>query len=135
MSDLEALSGEIAAISDAVRLAIAAVKANPPHPESPMPWYGCQFTGVLRDGDSNELADSLTVNDSLHIAAAVNAAPVLIAEVERLQAVVEAARVAVAEMRQDHRSDCARIILGQWGRECDCGWAEILVARRALGLE
>lgn len=89
----------------AVRLALAALKANPPHEQSPLPWYGCQFTGVLRDGDSNELADSLTVNDSLHIAAAVNAAPVLVAEVERLQCTLVAqakrAGLPVDQLRHD----------------------------------
>ena len=56
-------------------------------------------------------------------------------DAEQLRAQLAAAREAVAEMRQDHRIDCARINLGQWGRDCDCGLTEILTARRALGLE
>lgn len=184
-ADLEALSREIAATSDAVRLAIAAVKANPPHPESPMPWRRKDGgIGEVLAADDSLVCEMAVDEDAAHIAAAVNAAPVLVAEVERLsaavataerlreedrmklircksamrewqvasefaddravkankevarlQAVVEAARVAVAEMRQDHKNDCARIILGQYGRECDCGLTEILASRCALGLE
>lgn len=121
----------------AVRLALAALKANPPHEQSPLPWYGCQFTGVLRDGDSNELADSLTVNDSLHIAAAVNAAPHLLAEVDALRAQLEALASLIKRWPTcPHWHDCATL---NRGGDCTCGAVEADLARaearKLLGVE
>lgn len=85
MVDLDNLSREIAATSDAVRLAIAAVKANPPSPDSPTPWKAQPRRHEVIGAVAAPVADTLNSADAAHIAAAVNAAPLLIAEVERLQ--------------------------------------------------
>lgn len=109
-----------------VNEAIAAVKANPPL--NPLPWR--EDDSVVRSANSNAVAQWAEWADAGHIAAAVNAAPLLIAEVERLQAVVEAARVAV-EAIKPHHSPC------NMGCNCDHCKSDfaLLIARRALGLE
>jgi len=86
----------------AVRLAIAAVKANP-------------------------------IGGLMHINAAVKAVPLLIAEVERLQAALAAARVAVEELPRYEAQMCDIEYLGA----SDLGNANESLdrARRALGLE
>lgn len=118
-ADLDTLSREIAATSNAVRLAIAAVKANPRHELYPLPWGRRGIALVSGDG-------YIVGGDLLHIAAAVNAAPVLIAEVERLQSALEAARVAAEKLRTNCRDDCASVQPFLPGRDCDCG-AEIAI--------
>jgi hypothetical protein len=65
--------------------------------------------------------------------AAVNAAPVLAAEVERLTALLAAARVAVEKLYTECRHDCACVNL--LGRDCDCGAAIAIELRRAVGLD
>lgn len=136
--DFEAPSREIAATSDAVRLAIAAVKANPPL--NPLPWR--EDDSVVRSANSNAVAQWAEWADAAHIAAAVNAAPLLIAEVERLQAVVEAAREAVDCWPVPPHSFYCGFWRGSDGydsRLCDCDVEQRrhdrAHARRALGLE
>ena len=67
----------------AVRLALAALKANPNDTESPLPWQQKDRRTVV-DADGDFVARCATEADAAHIAAAVNAAPVLAAEVEKL---------------------------------------------------
>ena len=83
MVDLDALSREVAAAGDdPVRLALAALKANPPSPDSPLPWKGEGPRVIGHNGITVCYADD---KDAAHIAAAVNSAPILAAEVKRLQ--------------------------------------------------
>lgn len=133
-----------------VEEAIAAVKANPPHPESPLPW---RVNGKFLEDSNGDYFGGLGYReDAAHIAAAVNAAPVLIAEVERLQCTLVAqakrAGLPVDQLRHDdlaeHLADriaeleaqleAARVALGPtvheaWCdalayRSCDCGASE-----------
>lgn len=162
-ADLDALTREIAATSDAVRLAIAAVKANPRHELYPLPWGRRGISLVSGDG-------YIVGGDLLHIAAAVNAAPVLVAEVERLQCTLVAqakrAGLPVDQLRHDdlaeHLADriaeleaqfaAARVAVEKIGGfyhrracatevflPCNCGADASndarIEARRALGLE
>lgn len=72
-----------------VQKAIAAVKANPPHPDSPLPW---RVNGkFIEDSKREDVGGIGYRDDAAHIAAAVNAVPILIAEVERLSAAVATA--------------------------------------------
>ena len=114
-----------------VNEAIAAVKANPPNPESPLPWRRKDGgIGEVLAADDSLVCEMAVDEDAAHIAAAVNAAPVIIAEVERLRAQLEAARVAV-EAIKPHHSPC------NMGCNCDRCKSDfaMLIARRALGLE
>ena len=102
----------------AVRLAIAAVKANPPDADYPQPW--ADNGRYIDDAVGDTVANCDSHTSAAHIAAAVNAAPLLIAEVERLQAVVDAARVAVEALTVHSRP------------LMPADWVDV---RRALGLE
>jgi hypothetical protein len=124
--DLDQLSREV---DSPVRLALAALKANPA--TSPLPWAADDTT--VRDDCRMGLAYWADPEDAAHIAAAVNAAPVLAAEVERLTALLAAARVAVEKLYTECRHDCACVNL--LGRDCDCGAAIAIELRRAVGLE
>lgn len=125
-----------------VNEAIAAVKANPPDDESPLPWsISCKF---LEDANGGDVAGFGYDTDIECAHARIAAAPLLVAEVERLQAVVEAARVAVARIGSVHCSDACRSMSPApggygWIGTCHCGavgsnFARV-AARRALGLE
>ena len=133
--DLDALSREVA---DPVRLALAALKANPPHHQSPLPWQR-KWPSDVAAADGTMVVDFAMVADAAHIAAAVNAAPVLAAEVDRLTAQLEAARVAVEKVLAVHTRDCAShgyvtlTPITKW--ECDCAARFVAEARRAVGLE
>ena len=86
-----------------VQKAIAAVKANPPHPDSPLPW---RVNGkFIEDSKREDVGGIGYRDDAAHIAAAVNAAPVLLAEVERLQCTLVAqakrASLPVDQLRHD----------------------------------
>lgn len=67
--------------------ALAAVRANPPHVGSPLPWHNDNKLGALYCHSGFEVCGGRRVckEDRAHIAAAVNSAPVWAAEVERLQ--------------------------------------------------
>ena len=78
-----------------IQEALAAVRANPPHEESPLPWAN-DDEGALYCRSGYQLGRAK--GHARHIRAAVNAAPVLAAEVERLQGLLAAARVAVGKM-------------------------------------
>lgn len=129
-----------------VNEAIAAVKSNQPHDESPLPWRAAPAVHLCNVLSANDeaVATQFWYSDAAHIAAAVNAAPLLVAEVERLQAVVEAARVAVARIGSVHCSDACRSMSPApggygWIGTCHCGavgsnFARV-AARNALGLE
>jgi hypothetical protein len=109
----------------AVRLALAALKANPPPFALPLIELGRAYLA-----DANEVfvtaCDGMDVQR--HIAAAVNAAPVLAAEVERLNALLAAARVAVESRGHDTRCNA----FADNAADCGCGYRE---ASRAVGLE
>lgn len=109
--------------------AIAAVKANPPL--SPLPWR--DKSGAIW-GANGLLADGLYADDAKCARARVNAAPVLVAEVERLQAVVEAARVAVEKWKPAHSEMCGRVCHSNCCAHTESNAART-EARRALGLE
>lgn len=79
--------------------AIAAVKANPPL--SPLPWR--DKSGAIW-GANGLLADGLYADDAKCARARVNAAPVLIAEVERLIAAVATAE----RLREEDRMKLIR---------------------------
>lgn len=127
---------------DEIQKAIAAVKANPPL--NPLPWR--EDDSVVRSANSNAVAQWAEWADAAHIAAAVNAVPLLIAEVERLQAELDKLK-ALAELVEKqavlppHSEFCACFdwhpVSGR--RACDCDYAERnaarIEARRALGLE
>jgi len=122
----------------AVRLAIAAVKANPLSEVSPR-WasfdeYTCAF---IRNPHGGHVAQFRTNTERDYALAAVKAAPVLVAEVERLTAQLAAARAAVAELPMDgHRIDCPALDPDEEDRRCECSMmATIEEARRAVGLE
>ena len=138
MLDLDALSREVAS---PVRLALAAVRDNPPHEESPLPWAGEGPRVIGHNGIAVCYADE---KDAAHIAAAVNSAPVLAAEVERLTALLAAARVAVAGIGLAFCSDACRSVSPSpggfgWIGNCHCGAVGSnfarTKARRAVGLE
>ena len=105
--------------------AITALRATDTSQVSPRPW-----DGVYNVYDEQQHLVARLAARVAYIVAAVNAAPVLIAEVERLQAVVEAARVAV-EAIKPHHSPC------NMGCNCDHCKSDfaLFIARRALGLE
>lgn len=125
----------------AVRLALAAVRDNPAL--SPLPWR--DKSGAIW-GANGLLADGLYADDAGHICAAVNAAPILAAEVERLQGLLAAARVAVAKVPvlYRHHHDCASLNTYLFRNPpqsppCNCACEAVnkaqLEARRAVGLE
>ena len=121
-----------------VNEAIAAVKSNPPSKITRTPWGLVHC--IVVDADGLTVCEA-SFSDAAHIAAAVNAAPVLIAEVERLQTVVEAARVAVEKWPGMEHSEFCRgwFVPGDDRTECTCGaWHHekaLADLRRALGLE
>ncbi len=122
---------------------IAALKATAPSIHSPLPWsvHSCLYN--MRDAEGNATADVLTDDDAAHIAAAVNAAPHLLARVLELEAALEAARVAVAKWHaSDHDELCWSLApdaraAAEFG--CTCGSddnnRDRFAARLALGLE
>lgn len=114
-----------------VNEAIAAVKANPPL--NPLPWR--EDDSVVRSANSNAVAQWAEWADAAHIAATVNAAPILIAEVERLQAALAAARVAAGNLPPYPHTQlrCSP----SEGCHCtsDASNTARIEARRALGLE
>ena len=69
-----------------VQEALAALKANPPDEFSPFPWRTQPHQNKVIDAAAALVADTLSNDDAACIAAAVNAAPVLVAEVEKLTA-------------------------------------------------
>lgn len=116
---------------------ITALRATAPHELSPLPWRvdddEVSLDAVLC---STGLAVSIGSydKDASHIAAAVNAAPHLLAEVDRLRAQLAAAREAVAALPEHvHELGCR---LGSWERcGCDCDApSAINAASLALGL-
>lgn len=122
----------------AVRLALAALKANPLPFASPLLPHG--WASMHTENDFFE-ASCTAVGGRDAIIAAVNAAPVLAAEVERLQGLLAAARVAVELWPVPiHADRCAG-----WndqdgdfaGCNCDCAAVDAArtAARRAVGLE
>lgn len=116
----------------AVRLALAAVRDNPLPTDSTSPWSANAY---LWSGEKRVPMNSLHVR--AHIAAAVNAAPVLAAEVERLQGLLAAARVAVEKMHERECYPSCRSVTH--GHSCTCGAVshndDITEARRALASE
>jgi len=71
--------------------ALSLLRDNPPHEESPLPWYNDR-DGELYCRTGYEVCGRKGhAKDKRHIAAAVNAAPALAAEVERLTAQLAAA--------------------------------------------
>ena len=92
MGDLDQLSREVAAkeLTMTVQEALALLRANPRDDGSPLPWHAVKATVLDAAGDA--LADCESPLDAASIAAAVNAAPVLVAEVERLTALLERLR-------------------------------------------
>jgi hypothetical protein len=117
-----------------VRLALAAVKANPAHPQNTLPWDDCN--GEVRASDGVAVCDA-SFRDAAHIAAAVNAAPVLAAEVERLTALLAAARVAVEALPEYYHEASCGIECGHGDCCCPAEYGETkrTAARRAVGLE
>ena len=138
-----------------IQEALAAVRANPPHSASPLPWAN-DDEGALYCRSGYQLGRAK--GHARHIRAAVNAAPVLAAEVERLQGEVEAERqagitlgsalfekldflqgqlaayrLAVEALPELHPERCAN------GHQCHCGAVKAnkarTEARRAVGLE
>lgn len=98
--------------------ALAAIKTAAPSPETPLPWsespghieYG------LKDADGLHVGSFRFKQDRDYAKVCVNAAPVLAAEVERLQGLLAAARVAVEAIPwQPHTMACGRA-----GNGCDC---------------
>lgn len=134
--------------------ALAALKANPPSPDSPLPWRIDEDDDELlrsSDPDALRVADVLRPLDARCIAARVTYAPILAAEVERLQGLVATgdrlraedamdtlkAQARVAEL--EARLAAARVAVGMVyapargpGTIAYDRWLE---ARRAVGLE
>lgn len=112
---------------------ITALRATAPHAESPLPWSQTPHSmgiGVeCASDDGNEfVGETFYAADAAHIAAAVNAAPVLLAEVDALLAQVAAAREAVAHLDDYwHERD-------QSACRCGSNNDSLTAARRALGL-
>ncbi len=106
---------------------ITALRETAPHRMSPLPWRYNGFDVV--DAAGGVVVRGPTKEDGLHIAAAVNAAPHLLAEVDQLRERLAAAREAVAK-RRGHDRSCPT----WWDsdEDCNCGHTQ---ARLALGLE
>jgi hypothetical protein len=117
-----------------VQEALAAVRDNQPHRLTPLPWSQEDPPGErVVAGDRSFAADCSTDEDAAHIAAAVNAAPVLAVEVERLQGLLAAARVAVAELPEYyHEASCGH---GDCCCPAEYGETKRTAARRKVGLE
>ena len=117
-----------------IQEALAAVRANPPHSASPLPWAN-DDEGALYCRSGYQLGRAK--GHARHIRAAVNAAPVLAAEVERLQGLLAAARVAVERLHERECYPTCRSVTH--GHSCTCGAVshndDITKARRAVGLE
>ena len=83
--------------------AIEILRGTEPHPESPLPWeaYAGHTAPCFRARDAQYVGECrhTAAADAAHIVAAVNAAPVLLAEIDRLRAQLAAAREAVAGLR------------------------------------
>ena len=109
---------------------ITALRATAPHPESPLPWSANGT--IIEDCDGYDVG-ALYREDAAHIVAAVNAAPHLLAEVDRLRAQLEAL---VGLVERWPELDCA-----SWCNDlrCTCGAEDHNLARAAarlaLGLE
>ena len=114
--------------------ALAAVRDNPlgndPPRWAPFDEYTCAF---IRNPYGGHVAQFRTNTERDYAIAAVNSAPVLAAEVERLTALLAAARVAVEALPELHEFGCRS---GQHGGRCDCNALEYKTEiRRAVGLE
>lgn len=110
---------------------ITALRATAPHELSPLPWMA---TGRrIVDSNKDAVCQYLTEADEKYIMACVNAAPHLLAEVDRLQAQLEAL---VGLVERWPELDCA-----SWCSDlrCTCGAEDQnlarAAARRAVGLE
>ena len=105
---------------------ITALRATAPHAESPLPWR--EDDSVVRSASSNAVAQWAEWADAAHIAAAVNAAPVLLAEVDALRAQLEAL---VGLVERWPELDCA-----SWCSDlrCTCGAEDQNLARAAARL-
>ena len=114
-----------------VNEAIAAVKANPPL--NPLPWR--EDDSVVRSASSNAVAQWAEWADAAHIAAAVNAAPVLLARVAELESRLEAARVAVEKLPKYRHTQLRCSPRGGCYCSADAANAARTEARRALELE
>lgn len=64
---------------------IAALKATAPSPESPLPWKAQPNRREVIDAVAAPVCDTMNGADAAHIAAAVNAAPQLLARVAELE--------------------------------------------------
>jgi hypothetical protein len=123
-------------MDSAVQEALAALKANPPHDNNPLPWHfaetddqGCDVISAF----DVHVASECYYKSAAHIAAAVNAAPVLAAEVERLQGLLAAARWKVEQLPRYEEHMCTIEVLG--ANDLDLANEALDRARRAVGLE
>jgi hypothetical protein len=129
------MSREVAAAGDGpVRLALAALKANQAPFALPVMSFG---RADLADAGEAFVTACNGVEVQRHIVAAVNSAPVLAAEVERLQGLLAAARVAVEALHERECYPSCRSVTH--GHSCTCGAVscndDITELRRAVGLE
>ena len=109
---------------------ITALRATAP--ESPLPWRGLYD---VFDANGFTVAWRVPEPDASHIAAAVNAAPHLLAEIDRLRAQVAAAREAVAGWpTPDHADWCQGWADSRSFAGCNCAVSKMTAARLALGL-
>lgn len=114
--------------------AIAALRKTAPSIASPLPWsieHSC-----IVDARGSVVDNLLLKADRKHIAAAVNAAPHLLAEIDRLRAQLAAAREAMLRpMAHDTKCVASRALLDP--TKCICGVQDrwIISTRLALGLE
>ena len=114
-----------------VQEALAAVRDNPNDDESPLPWRADDTFVFAADGTA--AAHWVKHSRARHIAAAVNAAPVLAAEVERLQGLLAAARWKVEQLPRYEEHMCTIEVLG--ANDLDLANEALDRARRAVGLE
>ncbi len=105
--------------------AIALLRANPPDNYSPLPWHRSGDSVRDSDGAHTPVAKCDSLTDAAHIAAAVHAAPVLAAEVERLTADLAALRERLRWIPVGERLPDLGTIVDVWtsdrgrGPECD----------------
>jgi hypothetical protein len=121
-------------MDNAAKSAIEALKATAPSNLSPLPWEVKAYTSIVRDVNDDRVAEAWHERDAAHIAAAVNAAPHLLARVAELEAALEAARVAVGSVRLWHQTGCDAESF-YCKAPCNCNVRHIATARLALGLE
>lgn len=82
--------------------AIEILRGTEPHPESPLPWTVHDMEVRACDGKTDVCGNCYPC-DAEHIAAAVNAAPVLLAEIDRL-------RVQLAASEQARSADAMELL-------------------------